>query len=206
MACSLLRSSRVRHRRSCQSFVRRQARRAFTLVEMMIVVAIIAILAVLAVVGYKKMITSSNMSEATHMINAIRVAQEAYHAETQSYANPSSAGMGLGNLFPATNPSNFKTGWGGTGALANAWAVLPVHADGAVMYGYATQGGAAGGTIPTLPTGVTGVDFTTLALPGSSTTDFYVIVAIGDPDGNGIYSAAVGDSWTNDIFTFNEGE
>jgi hypothetical protein len=42
--------------------------------------------------------------------------------------------------------------------------------------------------------------------PTTSTVDWYTISAFGDPDGNGVYSGVIGDSWTNDIFTYNEGE
>jgi prepilin-type N-terminal cleavage/methylation domain-containing protein len=208
MAHSLLMTRRVRSRLR----LARHTQRGFTLVEMAIVVVIIGILSVLAVVGYRKLIISSNMSEATHMVNAIRVAQEAYHAETQLYASPSS-GLGVGGgLYPTNNdpPGAHKTGWGETTALGNKWAVLPVHADGAVMYGYATIGGAAGSTtsfssVAAAPPTVNGAS-TGLTFPATTTTDWYVITAFGDPDGNSFYSAVIGTSWTNDLFTYNEGD
>ncbi len=56
--------------------------RGFTLVEMMIVVVIVSVLATLAVLGYRKIVQSAHVTEATSMVNNIRVAQEAYHAET----------------------------------------------------------------------------------------------------------------------------
>ena len=74
--------------------------RGFTLVELMIVVAIVGVLAALAVVGYRKLIQSSHVSEATGMVQNIRVAQEGYHSETQQYANISTDSR-TGPYYPA---------------------------------------------------------------------------------------------------------
>src|SRR4051794_32636669 len=118
----------------------RRARRArgFTLVELAVVVTIIGILAVLAVAGYRRLITSSHTTEATEMVNAIKVAQETYHAETGQYANVS-AGLGLGNLYPAATPvTTSAVVWGGTCGTCSdpaAWQKFPVHASGAMRFG-----------------------------------------------------------------------
>ena len=187
-----------RHKRS------RRASRGFTLVEMAIVVVIVGILAVIAVVAYRKLINSAHMSEATHMVNGIRVAQEAYHAETQTYLNVSTA-LTVGSLYPQQTPTRVKTGWGGPCGWCNAqWTSLPVHADGSVMYGYATMAGQAGGAPPAPPT-VNGTSMN-VTFPATTVTDWYVISAFGDVDGNGFYSAVLGQSWTNDVFTYFDGE
>ena len=84
--------------------------RGFTLIELMIVVAIVGILATLAVVGYRKLVQTSHVSEATGMVQNIRVAQEGYHSETQQYANVSSS---LTDLLPTGSPSyQGATAWG----------------------------------------------------------------------------------------------
>src|ERR1700722_10652837 len=83
----------------------------FTLIELMIVVVIVGILATLAVVGYRKLVQSSHVSEATGMVQSIRVAQESYHSETQQYANVSND---LQSYYPLAVPANgIFTAWGG---------------------------------------------------------------------------------------------
>jgi type IV pilus assembly protein PilA len=182
------------------------------LVELSIVVVIVGILAVLAIVGYRMLIDSSHMAEATHMVQAIRVAQEAYHAETQTYVS-TEAGFGSGNLYPVQNspPKAQKTGWGaglvGTCAppLAShaCWAAIPLHVDSAVMFGYATIGGQAGNpTFPPLPT-INGVPLTP---PVAAPTDWYFIEAMGDVNGNAVFSTVIGTSFNNDLFIDKEGE
>src|SRR5579859_5940761 len=104
---------------SCRCMRDRPTRRGFTLVELMIVVAIIAILAVLALVGYRKMVSSSHTAEATHVVQAIRVAQESYRSETQQYASISKD-ITLGNLYPQASPAG-NTSQAGTGNVKTAW-------------------------------------------------------------------------------------
>jgi len=196
MAHSLLRDHRPmdRHRPT----------RGFTLIELMIVVAIVGILSVLAVVGYRKLVMSSHTSEATHMVGAIRVAEEAYHAETQTYVATSPDGFSL--WYPAAAPGAFKTGWGlyagacaPAAPTANCFQLLPVHVDGPVMFGYTTAAGSAA-TAPALnyPAGVAPPPPNA---PATVTADWYWITAKGNINGNGVQLAyVIGSSFTNDLW------
>lgn len=181
--------------------------RGFTLIEMMIVVVIVGVLATLAVVGYRKIVQSSHMSEATGMVQNIRVAQEAFHAETQQYANLSNS---LTAWYPATPQYGVSTGWGAACTVCTSdpvtsvslqWTMLPLHVDGPVLFGYATVAGTPA-THPTSPTYLG----STLALPQSLTTDWFVVSAAADLDGNpNTATLVVGASWTPQISVVNEG-
>ncbi|HEY1957161.1 MAG TPA: prepilin-type N-terminal cleavage/methylation domain-containing protein [Polyangiaceae bacterium] len=183
---------------------RRKEARGFTLIELAVVVTIIGILAMLAVAGYRKLITSSHTSEATEMVNAIKVAQETYHSETGQYANISAA-LGLGNLYPQATPDNkTATAWGGTCGVCTdqtGWQKLPVHASGPVRFGYATMAGNVSTPLPASPIG-------NVTFPANNqlTGDWYVIDAMGDMDGNSVYCTVVGVSWQRDLYVDKEGE
>jgi type IV pilus assembly protein PilA len=190
---------------------RSRATRAFTLVELMIVIVIVGILAVLAVVGYRMLVLSAHTTEATQMIQSIRTAQEAYHAETQTYVSTSTSLTS--GLYPNTTPNNNKTGWGAgitggacpalPGASLNCWSALPLHVDSAVMFGYATIGGLAGTvSFPTVPP----INGSSITLPTAAPTDWYFISAMGDVNNNGIFCTVIGTSFTNDLFIDKEGE
>ena len=197
---------RARRRSPCATSRLRRVRRArgFTLVELAVVVTIIGILAVLAVAGYRRLVLSSHTTEATEMVNAIKVAQEAYHSETGQYANVS-AGLGLGNLYPASTPiATSAVAWGGTCATCPdpaAWQRLSVKASGPMRFGYATMSGPVSTALPAAP--VAGMTFPTNA---QLTGDWFVINAMGDMDGNNVYCDVVGVSWQRDLYIEHDGE
>src|SRR5579872_2371666 len=172
----------------------------FTLVELMIVVVIVGVLALLAVVGYRKLVQSAHVSEATAMVNNIRVAQEAYHAETQIYANIS---PNLQTYYPAGTPVHgVQFAWGAacTNCKDATWAQLPLHVDGPVLFGYATVAGAAT-TSFTMP----GNDCN-MSYPSGTSPDYYVIEAKGDLDNDPTtWTYVCGTSWTNTTLVINDG-
>ncbi|MDB5215353.1 MAG: hypothetical protein JWO86_3280 [Myxococcaceae bacterium] len=176
----------------------RAARRAFTLIELMIVVAIVGILAVIAVVGYRKLVLVAKVSEAKNVISGVRIAQEGYRTERGVYAD-----LGTG-LCPSASSgtTQTKTQWNPACGGGPTWAVLPIHVDGPVQFGYATT---AGSTV--LPANI-GQPVAFVTVPASVGTDpWYFVTASADLDGNGgLYTELVGTSWQNTIFVANEGE
>jgi type IV pilus assembly protein PilA len=180
---------------------RKRRNRGFTLVELGTVVVIVGVLATLAIVGYRKMMTSSQTAEATHMIQAIRAAQEAYRAEVGVYANIASS---LDNFCPTRTTWPSKASWDPTctAGTTMTWAALPVHVDGPVRFGYSTVAGRVGDPMPNAPSGMG----QTPTFAEITNADWFVIAARGDMDGNGTFCTAVGASWTNDVFIDREGE
>ena len=186
------------------------AQRGFTLVELMVVVAIIAVLAVIAIVAYRAILNSSKVAEAQQVVQSIRAAQEAYHAETLQYANVSSSPTAT---YPAASPGAFKTQWGAAcGAQCNTsptWDNLGVHVDGPVQFGYVTTAGAAGVTANPAQIVMTGK---TVTLPTKPSTDWFYIAATADLDGNGGTAFGAGNtnvystSWSNEVWVDNEGQ
>jgi type IV pilus assembly protein PilA len=172
---------------------------------MMVVVVIIGVLATLAVVGYRKLVQTSHVSEATGMVHNIRVAQEAYHGETQAYASMSAS---ITSFYPAAPQYEVQTAWGAAcGALCATgmdWSMLPLHIDGPVLFGYATIAGPP--SVNPTPSTVTYAN-ASISLAQGLPTDWYVIAAAADLDGDATTATlVVGASWTNQISVVNEGQ
>ncbi len=187
--------------RGCATSARQ---RGFTLVELMIVVAIIGILSILAVVGYRKVVNASKTSQATHMIQAIRVAQESYHAETGAYAAISAK---LDDTtcpaFSAGQQATWDPACKGTGSGSPPWSTLPVRTDETLVFKFATVAGNAGDALPTAPSGMQTAPSFGTTLP---TKDWFAIAAKGDTDNNGVFCTVVTASWSTTVYVDREGE
>lgn len=175
----------------------RARRRAFTLIELMVVVVVVGILGVLAVLGYRSYTATARTAEAKLITGGIRAAQEAYKAENGVYAQVSADDT---SFYPAASPGKFVTAWGEkclncAGGNQEAWRKLSMEPGAPVMFGYAAVSCTGGVCAPS-------------AAPVSlaATDPFYVTVAKGDTNGDGIPCTVTSYSTSNQLVVQGEGE
>lgn len=201
------------------TFEKRRGRRGFTLVELAVAVVIIGILAVIALVAYRRKIAATRVTEATNMITNIRGGQEAHKAEKGVYANVSQS---ITSFYPSASPGAKVTQWGApctncAGGDPNGWDKINVHADGPVIFGYATTAGigggimmmgassSSGGTPAIGDTEIDSVIASQTAVIGAA-DPMFIALAEADADEDGKKCHVLGLSHSNHIVVTNEGD
>ena len=177
--------------------------RAFTLIEVMIVVAIIGILAVVAGVAYRKWVRNSYMGEAQGMLGNIRSAEESFRAREQRLPQRLERTSRTATPYPVMTPTgNLKTQWGRQ--LPGNWAALNINPNGPVRFGYAVIADNSNANAPSAAINGTAVNLTVL-----QGQPWYVAEAICDldSDSTSVPSTTVyAFSGTNQIVVLNEGQ
>jgi type IV pilus assembly protein PilA len=173
--------------------------RAFTLIELMLVVTLVGVLAVIATVAYRKWVRSSYIGEAHNMLGNIRTAEEAFRAENTGYLNVSAS---LATLYPLATPTaGLATQWN---AATPGWAALNVYASAPVRFGYAVIADNTNVNAP--PANITnnGVAVNLAPMQGQP---WFVATAVCDIDNNNATpdTTLFAVSGTNTIFVNNEG-
>jgi len=146
-------------------------RKAFTLIELMVVVAIIAILAAIAIPQYKNYQMKAKTAEAKTNIGAIRTSEEAYLAENNYYLATNWAPANI----PGTAPDDF------TANTTNGFAYLGFSPAGKVFFSYAVtdSNNNTASSVTDSDTSLDGKQIT------PTTSVDIRIWAVGDLDGDG---------------------
>lgn len=169
--------------------------RGFSLIELMIVVAILGVLAALAIPAFNRYIARGKLSEATTMLQNIKMQQESYR---QAY--------GRYHAVPDFNPEEItaKKGqneWDTSGAVGAEWEKLGAKPNSRyTYYQYAVGAGGPWGVTDVEAEGVRGM----FSDGGEQSKHWWVAVAHGDLDNDGVLSVIVAYSGRDDIFMENE--
>lgn len=180
--------------------------RGFTLVELMTVVAITGILATIGVVLVKGHVRAAKASRALVGIQAIRVAEEQYRAQTGQYLGcplpegPDSEPKAPA-YYPMTTPSQLEYDWRQPSHSDwPCWQRLGIPRSAKTQYGYLVHAGMGGDPYPTLDTD------DDPPLPSPAPDLWYVIQVKGDIDEDETLMRGVATSYGGDVYLENESE
>jgi hypothetical protein len=167
------------------------------------VVVIAGVLATLAFASLRSQVSAAWGAEALNMVQSIRAAQERWRSEHMMYLDVSTDEAWYPRdprVAPAARQAFYYAPEDESHADHIAWLQLRPTAPGAVRYGYLANAGTAGTTM------------TAATAPGPAVTwptptdNWYVIQAIGDPDGDGVVSYYRASSLSGEVFSVNHGE
>jgi prepilin-type N-terminal cleavage/methylation domain-containing protein len=183
--------------------------RAFTLVELMTVVAIVGVLAVIGVASFRSRVFGSKTSNALAMMQSIRAAEERWRADNLTYLNVSQAGT----WYPATptarvkraffNASTTQCGVPAVNTDDCRWKLLNPAITGPTDFGFMLTAGPPDATMTAPDAKARPSNWNGWPANGEH---WFVLQAIADADGDGVYAKFLSSSIRGDIYRENEGE
>lgn len=187
-----MRAVRVQHHRR-----NRGKSRGFTLVELLTVVAITGVLATIGTMLVRKHFVHAKSNEATAIMQAIRVAEEARRAETGSYQ--SCSGSTGTPWYPATPDGKVRAWSSPSHPDIASWQTLDIKRAEGTQFGFLAFAGGPGATIPAP---------VTVSKPvwSAQTDPWYLIEAAGDRDNDTKLSLFVTTSFNGEIYVENDDE
>ena len=174
------------------------AKRGFTLVELMAVVAISSVLALIGVILVRRHLASAKTADALAGIQAIRVAEESFKAENGQYLNVSiTSGPAW---YPNPTPNRNVFTWRQEGHPDwPQWRVLPI-ARTETRFGYLVNAGMPGAVASPTIYVKRAVVWTPPPEP------WYVIQVKGDRDADGEAMFGVATSFNGEVYIESDDE
>jgi prepilin-type N-terminal cleavage/methylation domain-containing protein len=181
--------------------------RAFTLVELMVVVTIVGILAVIGLASFRARVFGSKTSDGLAMMQSIRAAEERWRADNLTYLNVSRSG----NWYPAlpttrTKRSFFNAGTCGVPVSDTddcRWKLLNPAVTGNTEFGFILTAGYPDNAMTTPDAKAKPTNWSGWPANGDH---WFVLQAIADADGDGTYAKLVSSSIRGDVYVENEGD
>lgn len=177
--------------------------RGFTLVELMVVVVIVGILATIGIAVLRDRAFGSRPVEALAMIQSIRAAEERWRAENLTYLDVTHQ-----DWYPAFPEKQVQRSFYNSGSCPMdsddcRWKLLNPTVTGPVAYGFKVNAGKPSETMTQPDDKVKPGGW-----PGwpPSSDYWYVIQAVGDADGDGVYAKFVASSLRGTVYHENDGE
>lgn len=173
----------------------------------MVVVVIVGVLATIGIASFRARVFGSRSTEAFAMVQSIRAAEERWRAENLRYLDVSTPGT----WYPAkptdrTKRAFFRSGTceaSGTPSEDCRWKLLNPTVPGPVQFGYKVNAGGPQTAMTPLDPDAKPPDWNGWAANGEH---WYVIQAIADADGDGVYAKFVASSLRADVYHLNDGE
>jgi prepilin-type N-terminal cleavage/methylation domain-containing protein len=174
-----------------------RAKRGFSLVELMAVVAITSVLALLGVIIVRRHLKAATTGDALAGMQAIRVAEESFRAENGQYLNCSVASGPA--WFPNQTPNKYLFTWRQEGHPDwTQWKVLAIPRT-ETRFGYLVNAGIPGAALPTF-----NIKRTVVTVP--PTEPWYVIQVKGDRDGDGEAMLGLASSFDGQVYIESDDE
>ena len=174
----------------------------------MVVVIIMGVLATIGIASFRNQIFGSKATEAFAMVQSIRAAEERWKAENMRYLNVSTSATWYPAKPTGRTKRAFFTSAGGcvpdpAPSQDCRWKLLNPTIPGPVQFGYQVNAGAPSEAMTTLDADATPTGWSGWPANGDH---WYVIQAIADADGDGVYAKFVASSLRADVFRENDGE
>jgi len=188
---------------------RRARQRAFTLVELMVVVVIVSVLGVIGLASFRSRIFGSKTSDGLAMMQSMRAAEERWRSENLTYLNVTQTAA----WYPATPSARTKRAFYNLGTCGVPtpntddcrWKLLnPTKTGSSTEFGFMLT---AGPPLQAMTEPLAEAKPSNWAQwPSSPPDHWFVLQAIADMDGDGVYSKLVASSIRGDVYHENDGE